>query len=292
MSDAPEDVPTSPESLAQEASSPAPVSAEGSSSRPTREYDCCYQLPDECGVQKQGEQLTLRECRPCVSDHFGRNKACTKLIPRLVRFCRKHYQRSAYHKERWPFQKCELILMQLDWIEEDVPNVTFEIILKKSEMMRLSADSIAKASGSNSNKGKTKAAAETTTSTSSNPTAKPKGKGKAKEDDDDDYASPPSTPADDSKSKLFEAPIHILRHIETTFCGRNKTVSDCVDVVDWLRDHLDQGTLEDLPVVEFLPENLPPLKNEKGKTTTSSKASTGPKKVILRVSKKGAVQKP
>lgn len=274
------DVPTPPDSPYQHATvggtsvEPIPVeeptheelaTASSSSAIPAREFICAYQLPDDCGVQKRGQQLTLKECRPCVSDHFGRNKSCTRRIPRMLRFCRKHYQRSAYHRKRWPFQKCELVVTQLEYIAEDVPGVTFEIKLKKSEMARLLKDSIVRA-------------------------VVGRGKGKKKSGDGAQPADASVTPSKStSATKTFEAPIHILRHIQSTFCGKNKTMSDCTNVIDYVRSNLDHGVLSDMPTVEFLPENLPaPGKG----VMTVSKATSKDVETSGRISVKGAVQKP
>jgi hypothetical protein len=94
-------------------------------------------------------QFLTSESRPCISDYFGRNKAKTRAIKRPVIYCRKHYQRCSNKESVWRFIKIRLILEQIERIEEDHPNTTYDVSLKKSEMDRLSKYNNEKAAGKN-----------------------------------------------------------------------------------------------------------------------------------------------
>ncbi|KAI6092284.1 hypothetical protein F4821DRAFT_279583 [Hypoxylon rubiginosum] len=67
----------------------------------------CMFVP-ECDT---GSQL-----RKAISHIFGRNKACTRMIPNVVwvHFCRKHYQRSRYRNaHEWAQIQCSLVGQQI-----------------------------------------------------------------------------------------------------------------------------------------------------------------------------------
>ncbi|KAJ5115126.1 hypothetical protein NUU61_000885 [Penicillium alfredii] len=76
--------------------------------------------------------------RKVVSHVFGRNKTTTKLFPRSVwvHYCRKHYQRARYRADQWPFTQCELLLESLNRMEAWGGVESFELILRRREMMR------------------------------------------------------------------------------------------------------------------------------------------------------------
>ncbi|KAJ5692671.1 hypothetical protein N7462_002094 [Penicillium macrosclerotiorum] len=80
--------------------------------------------------------------RKVVSHVFGRNKASTKLFPASVwvHYCRKHYQRARYRADQWPFTQCELLLESLSRMERWNGVDSFELILRRREVMRVEGE--------------------------------------------------------------------------------------------------------------------------------------------------------
>ncbi|KAJ5153435.1 uncharacterized protein N7482_009913 [Penicillium canariense] len=76
--------------------------------------------------------------RKVVSHVFGRNKASTKLFPPRVwvHYCRKHYQRARYRANQWPFTQCDLLLESLRRMEVWGGVASFELILRRREVLR------------------------------------------------------------------------------------------------------------------------------------------------------------
>ncbi|KAJ5624023.1 hypothetical protein N7510_000332 [Penicillium lagena] len=77
--------------------------------------------------------------RKVVSHVFGRNKASTKLFPPSVwvHYCRKHYQRARYRADQWPFTQCELLVESLNRMMKWGGVESFELILRRREMLRV-----------------------------------------------------------------------------------------------------------------------------------------------------------
>lgn len=77
--------------------------------------------------------------RKVVSHVFGRNKASTKLFPPSVwvHYCRKHYQRARYRADQWPFTQCELLIESLNRMKKWGGVESFELILRRREMLRV-----------------------------------------------------------------------------------------------------------------------------------------------------------
>ncbi|EAW23849.1 putative pathogenicity factor [Aspergillus fischeri NRRL 181] len=79
--------------------------------------------------------------RKLISHIFGRNKTSTKLFPSTVwvHYCRKHYQRARYRSRAWPFTQCELLLDSLGRMEAWGGVESFEVVLRRREMNRISS---------------------------------------------------------------------------------------------------------------------------------------------------------
>lgn len=201
-----------------------------------REFICMNDRHTRC----QTGQYTKDLSRKVISDHFGRNKACTRDITEWPLFCRKHYQRATYDKAKWQIRKVHLILRQFDIIEKQFPGTTYKITLKKSEEIRLNQYSRQVASGMSA------------------------------EDAEKCVAPVPG--------KHFEAPVEVLRELDLSL-GRGKTYKEVRDIVDVILQMLEGNECEQVPAIEFLPE-LPsksvspvtvPTKSPVTKSTRSSK---------------------
>jgi hypothetical protein len=105
---------------------------------PDYEFRCAF--PQGCDQW----QKKLGDSRKCVSDYFGRNKKCTKIIP-FQRWCRSHYQRTSYKPDKpdkqrlrsWAKIKTGMIRDTFDIIEDMETGVLYTMVLKKGEQMRL-----------------------------------------------------------------------------------------------------------------------------------------------------------
>ncbi|KAF1834359.1 hypothetical protein BDW02DRAFT_630479 [Decorospora gaudefroyi] len=199
-------------------------------------------------------QYTLDLSRKVISDHFGRNKACTRDITSWPLFCRKHYQRATYSKEKWQLRKVVLILRQFDVIEQEHPGTTYDVAFKKSEEGRLNSYS------------------RQVTSGISNDTA-------------EKYFAPVA-------GKHFEAPIEVLRELDQ-YVGRGKTYNEVKSTTDVILQMLEDKECEQVPAIEFLPQ-LPNKVVTPKKTPTKVRAAKSPKtpKTPSRLSAKGSVKKP
>lgn len=204
-------------------------------------------------------QYTKDLSRKVISDHFGRNKACTRDIDSWPLFCRKHYQRATYNKDLWQIRKLNLIYKQFDVIEEEFPGTTYNITLKKSEAARLEKYCLMVMSG--------RSAADAAAAVAS------------------------------AKGKHFEAPIEILRELYLDM-GDGKTIQEVKDVVEKIHQQITQGSTAQVPSIEFLPNlrgtngspkkapKTPEPKKTRAAKTPTSKGTPG------RVSAKGSVKKP
>lgn len=178
------------------------------------EFSC---MNDEFEACRTG-QTTKDLSRKVISDHFGRNKACTRLITDWPLFCRKHYQRATYNQKLWQSRKITLILRQFDIIESQFPGTMYTVALKKSEEQRLNTFSRKLAAG----KTELEAAALV-------------------------------APAE--KAKYFEAPVNVLREIEQlNYLGENKTKAEAEATVNTISDMLESGDSSQVPSIEFLPQ--------------------------------------
>jgi hypothetical protein len=223
-----------------------------------REFICKNDETSRCITGQYTKELS----RKVISDHFGRNKACTRDITNWPLFCRKHYQRATYNKQLWQIRKLNLIFRQFDVIEAQFPGTTYDIHFKKSEEARLNEYSRKVASGWSE-----EAAAKAVAAV---------------------------------QGKHFEAPIEILRELDLDL-GKKKTIDEVKEVAEKiLKQITDEATLQ-VPAIEFLP-NLPgktasPKKSTKAPKTPSPKKSPAmktptPKGTPGRVSTKGSVKKP
>lgn len=186
----------------------------GSNAQDLVEFMC---MNDEYEACRTG-QTTMDLSRKVISDHFGRNKACTRLITDWPLFCRKHYQRATYNQKLWQARKVTLILRQFNIIEAQFPGTLYTVALKKSEEQRLNTFSRKLAAG----KTETEAAA---------------------------FVAPAE------KAKHFEAPVNVLREIEQlNYLGADKTKAEVEAAVNTISDMLESYDTLQVPSIEFLPQ--------------------------------------
>jgi hypothetical protein len=216
-----------------------------------REFVC---INDEFTHCRTG-QYTKDLSRKVISDHFGRNKACTRDLTDWPLFCRKHYQRATYNKELWQVRKLNLILRQFDIIDGKFPGTTYDIVLKKSEETRLNEYSRKIAAGL--------APADAAAAVAPRP------------------------------AKHFEAPIDVLRELDQ-YLGRSKSMQGAKDTVDVILQMLQEKETEQVPAIEFLPQlpmSTPSPKRSTPKKTAKSSTPKKSSKSPSRVSAKGSIQK-
>lgn len=223
-----------------------------------REFLC---MNDPCGRCQTG-QYTKELSRKTISDHFGRNKSCTRQITDWPLYCRKHYQRATYNKAKWQVRKIALILRQLDIIETQYPGTTYGVHFKKAEEGRLNHYSRQVASG-------------------------------VSNQDAEKNVAPVA-------GKHFEAPIDVLRELDQ-YTGNGKPIADVKKVIDVIAQMLEAKETEQVPSIEFLPQvpskspkKKTPAKARTPKTPKTSKDSKVPAtpKTPSRVSAKGSVKRP
>lgn len=176
-----------------------------------REFTC---MNDEYTTCRTG-QYTLALSRKVISDHFGRNKACTRDVTDWPLFCRKHYQRATYNKELWQIRKVKLILRQFSIIEAEYPGTLYDITLKKGEEDRL------------------------------NEFSRKIGLGKSPQE--------AAAAVEPRAGKTFEAPIDVLRELDQ-YIGKGKTKREVQDVMDVILQMLQGKETEQVPSIEFLPQ--------------------------------------
>jgi hypothetical protein len=203
-------------------------------------------------------QYTKDLSRKVISDHFGRNKACTRDITDWPLFCRKHYQRATYNKELWQIRKLNLIHAQFGVIEAQFPGTTYDIHLKKSEEARLNEYSRKVAAGWS-------------------------------EQEAEKLVAP-------TVGKHFEAPVAILRELDLDL-GKNKTIDEVKEVTEKILKQITDRATDQVPSIEFLP-NLPgktatPKRNTTTPSPKRSRAVKTPKSKGApgRVSPTGSVKK-
>ncbi|KAL4872424.1 hypothetical protein BDV12DRAFT_143145 [Aspergillus spectabilis] len=120
---------------------------------------CTFPYPAPCTINKGGEDPKLRKV---ITHIFGRNKACTKKIPKpiWVYWCRKHYQRARYRcwfadkssngvgengygecggvtGRAWAIAQCGLVRKVLAEMEKWGGIEGFEVELRRREVARL-----------------------------------------------------------------------------------------------------------------------------------------------------------
>ncbi|KNG45881.1 hypothetical protein DDE82_003837 [Stemphylium lycopersici] len=214
-----------------------------------REFICMNDEHTRC----QTGQYTKGLSRKVISDHFGRNKACTRDVTEWPLFCRKHYQRATYNKAKWQIRKIQLILRQFDVIEKQFPGATYDIAFKKSEEARLNQYSRQVASGL-SNEAAEKNVAPVI-------------------------------------GKHFEAPIDVLRELDQ-WLGRGKSYDEVKKIVDVILQMLEEQECDQVPSIEFLPQ-LPGKSASPKKTPTKARAAKAPKSPNSpsHVSTKGSIKK-
>ncbi|KAI0621883.1 hypothetical protein TUN199_06121 [Pyrenophora tritici-repentis] len=214
-----------------------------------REFICMNDEHTRCITGQYTKDLS----RKVISDHFGRNKSCTRDITDWPLFCRKHYQRATYSKPKWQLRKVQLILRQFDVIEEQHPGTTYDVALKKSEESRLNQYCRQVNSGLNT------ADAEKNTAPGS--------------------------------GKHFEAPIDVLRELDQ-WLGRNKSYEDAKKIVDIILQMLEGEDCSQVPAIEFLPKVPGKAKTPiKARTSTASPKTPKTPKIPSHISSKGAVKK-
>ncbi|KAL1604276.1 hypothetical protein SLS59_004071 [Nothophoma quercina] len=216
-----------------------------------REFVC---MNDEWSKCHTG-QYTLSLSRKVISDHFGRNKACTRDLTDWPLFCRKHYQRATYNKELWQIRKVNLILRQFDVIEAEFPGTTYDITLKKSETDRLNEFSRKIAAGVSA---------------------------------EDAVAAVAPVPG-----KAFEAPIDVLRELDQ-YIGRKKTIQTVKDAMDVILQMLNNKETEQVPSIEFLPHlsgKTATPKKSPAKTRVAKSPSKSPSKRSSRTSARSGAKK-
>jgi hypothetical protein len=216
-----------------------------------REFVC---MNDEYSKCRTG-QYTLALSRKVISDHFGRNKACTRDLTDWPLFCRKHYQRATYNKELWQVRKVKLILRQFDVIEAEFPGTTYDIALKKSEEDRINEFS----------------------------------RKIAQSMSEEDAAAAVAPVA----GKAFEAPIDVLRELDQ-YIGKGKTISEVKDAMDVISQMLQEKETEAVPAIEFLPQlpgRIATPKKSPAKERLTKSPSKSPSKGSPRTSARGGVKK-
>lgn len=220
-----------------------------------REFICMNDNHTRC---KTG-QYTKILSRKVISDHFGRNKACTRDITQWPLFCRKHYQRATYNKKLWQIRKLDLIHRQFDVIGDEFPGTTYDIVFKKSEEARLNEYSRKVASGMS-------------------------------EADAKNCVVP-------KPGKHFEAPIDILRELYMEV-GKGKTIDEVKTIAELIHKMLEDESTEQVPSIEFLPQlpgKVVPSPVKVSKTPSPKKGSRvktpSTKGIPGRVSSKGSVEK-
>lgn len=199
-----------------------------------REFICMNDENSRCITGQYIEKF----CRKVISDHFGRNKACTRDITNWPTFCRKHYQRATYNKDLWQIRKINLIHRQFDIIEKDFPGTTYDVQLKKSEEARLNDYSRKITMG----KSEAEAAA---------------------------HVAPKA-------GKHFEAPISILLELDSGDLGKDKTITEVKQTVEKILEMItvkdtEFENTEQVPAIEFLP-NIPAEFASPKKAATPKKA--------------------
>ncbi|KAH8730899.1 hypothetical protein GQ44DRAFT_606187 [Phaeosphaeriaceae sp. PMI808] len=218
-------------------------------------------------------QYEMKYSRKVISDHFGRNKACTRHIKDWPLFCRKHYQRATYDKPSWQKRKLDLIFRQFEVIETQFPGTTYQILFKKSENERIN-EYVRKVATAESEFKRTGDEKELKKQLAEIAKA---------------YA-PVST-------KTFEAPIEILQLLDN-HVGKGKTKDEARDVVQFLFDEINEGRIEQVPSIEFLPSVPGKMDTPKKVLKTPSPKKLGKVKTPKskgtpgRVSAKGSVKKP
>ncbi|KAI9805670.1 MAG: hypothetical protein M1833_005163 [Piccolia ochrophora] len=88
--------------------------------------------------------------RKVVSHIFGRNKLCTRQIPKgvWVHYCRKHYQRSRYRNPKgFALLQCDLVRKQVDRLQHWGGVRDWIVKVRKREEMRLNKENAQLAAG-------------------------------------------------------------------------------------------------------------------------------------------------
>jgi hypothetical protein len=169
--------------------------------------------------------------RKAVSHIFGRNKMCTRLIPKeiWVYYCRKHYQRARYRNGKmWAKLQVELVSEQIrrleDWSKESQRTRTggtvkdYSLAIRKREQMRLDeAGSLIR-------------------------------KKSRAENDDIDSGEDESVEVQDNLSPATAVP-KWLRDLS----GGSFDASKILEVVDRINEELLKGALPLFPDIEILP---------------------------------------
>jgi len=176
------------------------------------EFRCMNDEFEECHTG----QTSMKLSRKVISDHFGRNKACTRMISEWPLFCRKHYQRATYNNKTWQMRKVSLIIRQFDIIEAQFPNTTYTVTLKKSEEKRIQNYGLL---------------------TSINRLT-------------DEEAALRIAP---QEGKHFEAPVSVLLIIGEQM-GPHKTIDEAKAIMGKIHTMLEKEDTTQVPAIEFLPE--------------------------------------
>ncbi|KAI9881505.1 MAG: hypothetical protein M1830_000068 [Pleopsidium flavum] len=185
--------------------------------------------------------------RKVVSHIFGRNKLCTRQIPKgvWVHYCRKHYQRSRYRNPSgFALLQCDLVRKQIDRLDMWGGVSDWIIKVRKREELRLNKENAELAAGR---------IAED-----------------AGSDQDENTAGTTSamdlTPSGKESSLCGSADLHLHTPRHTTaapspmsssrwlikFTGNGKTTKEVLEVLDIIESEI-RDTKSNFPDIEILP---------------------------------------
>ncbi|KAI9817045.1 MAG: hypothetical protein M1832_004763 [Thelocarpon impressellum] len=106
---------------------------------PVRDHDGHEEAGPQCSYTENC--TTNSPLRKVVSHIFGRNKLCTRQIPKgvWVHYCRKHYQRSRYRNPKgFALLQCDLVRKQVDRLRLWGGVLDWMVKVRKREEARLS----------------------------------------------------------------------------------------------------------------------------------------------------------
>ena len=206
--------------------------------------------------------------RKVVSHIFGRNKLCTKQIPKgiWVCYCRKHYQRSRYRNPSgFALLQCDLVRKQIDRLDQWGGVSNWIIKIRKREELRLNRENAERAAGR---------IAEYA----------------ASDGDEDmdvvrDIEQSTSSSEDQSLSTSVEAHLSNKRRFSTAtapltssrwlikFTGSGKTTQEVLEVLDIIETEVRE-TKCNFPDIEILPNVSPPSHGSDHQRSLSSWSSS------------------
>lgn len=206
--------------------------------------------------------------RKVVSHIFGRNKLCTRQIPKgvWVHYCRKHYQRSRYRNPSgFALLQCDLVRKQIDRLDIWGGVSDWIIKVRKREELRLNKENAELAAGR---------IAEDADSDQDGNTA---GARSARE----------STPSGKEGSLCGSVDSHLQTTRQSTaaptsssssrwlikFTGNGKTTAEALEVLDIIESEI-RDTKSNFPDIEILPNVSPPGTGSDHQRSLSSLSSS------------------